>query len=189
MSSVVLDPSGDVIRNKRRGYCSPQARFQELRDRVEDLRHDLINQVGLGGEVISDDALAHTSASGDLTHRRALEPEIDDRVDRATQQLFAALALSKGARIPTIATISTHGIILVRSYDEVKAQFAERSVIACIGRQRPHPVSVEGTKLDRVKQLALDVSPTDFDRIVVPESMVGNPRRDLGLEQQPASAT
>ena len=49
--------------------------------------------------------------------------------------------------------------------------------------------SVEGTELDEANvcgyvgaSLALGVSAADFDRIVVPATMVGDPRRDLGLE-------
>ncbi len=45
----------------------------------------------------------------------------------------------------------------------------------------------DGTSL-RDAALALGVSAGDFDRIVVPKNMVGNPRRDLRLEQ-PGSAT
>jgi fumarate hydratase class II len=44
-----------------------------------------------------------------------------------------------------------------------------------------HKADDEGTGL-REAALALGVSAADFDRIVVPENMVGNPRRDLGLE-------
>ncbi len=44
-----------------------------------------------------------------------------------------------------------------------------------------HKADDEGTSL-REAALALGVSATDFDRIVDPKSMVGNPRRDLGLE-------
>jgi fumarate hydratase class II len=44
-----------------------------------------------------------------------------------------------------------------------------------------HKADDEGTSL-RDAALALGVSATDFDRIVDPKSMVGDPRRDLGLE-------
>jgi len=44
-----------------------------------------------------------------------------------------------------------------------------------------HKADDERTSL-REAALALDVSAADFDRIVRPETMVGNPRRDLGLE-------
>jgi fumarate hydratase class II len=44
-----------------------------------------------------------------------------------------------------------------------------------------HKADDEGTSL-REAALALGVSAADFDRIVVPATMVGNPRRDLGLE-------
>ena len=44
-----------------------------------------------------------------------------------------------------------------------------------------HKADDEGTSL-REEALALGVSAADFDRIVVPATMVGNPRRDLGLE-------
>jgi fumarate hydratase class II len=44
-----------------------------------------------------------------------------------------------------------------------------------------HKADDEGTSL-RDAALALGVSATDFDRIVDPNSMVGDPRRDLGLE-------
>jgi fumarate hydratase class II len=44
-----------------------------------------------------------------------------------------------------------------------------------------HKADDEGTSL-REAALALGVSAADFDRIVVPKTMVGNPRRDLGLE-------
>jgi fumarate hydratase class II len=43
-----------------------------------------------------------------------------------------------------------------------------------------HKADDEGTTL-RQAALALWVSPTDFDRIVVPKAMIGAPRRDLGL--------
>ena len=43
-----------------------------------------------------------------------------------------------------------------------------------------HKVDDEGTSL-RDAALALGVSAADFDRIVRPENMVGNPRRGLGL--------
>jgi fumarate hydratase class II len=45
-----------------------------------------------------------------------------------------------------------------------------------------HKADDDGTTL-REAALALGVSATDFDRIVVPRNMVGNPRRDLGLER------
>jgi hypothetical protein len=44
-----------------------------------------------------------------------------------------------------------------------------------------HKADDEGTSL-REAALALGVSANDFDRIVDPKRMVGNPRRDLGLE-------
>ncbi|HEY2200398.1 MAG TPA: hypothetical protein VGH56_00815, partial [Solirubrobacteraceae bacterium] len=44
-----------------------------------------------------------------------------------------------------------------------------------------HQANNEGTSL-REAALALGVSAADFDRIVRPATMVGNPRRDLGLE-------
>ncbi len=44
-----------------------------------------------------------------------------------------------------------------------------------------HKADDEGTSL-RDAALALGVSATDFDRIVDPKTMVGDPRRDLGLE-------
>jgi fumarate hydratase class II len=43
-----------------------------------------------------------------------------------------------------------------------------------------HKADDEGTSL-RDAALALGVSEADFDRIVVPEAMVGDPRRDLGV--------
>ena len=43
-----------------------------------------------------------------------------------------------------------------------------------------HQANDEGTSL-REAALALGVSAADFDRIVSPETMVGNPGRDLGL--------
>jgi fumarate hydratase class II len=44
-----------------------------------------------------------------------------------------------------------------------------------------HKADDEGTSL-RDAALALGVSAADFDHIVVPENMVGNPRRDLRLD-------
>jgi fumarate hydratase class II len=44
-----------------------------------------------------------------------------------------------------------------------------------------HKADDEGTSL-REAALALNVSATDFDRIVDPKTMVGDPRRDLGLQ-------
>jgi fumarate hydratase class II len=44
-----------------------------------------------------------------------------------------------------------------------------------------HKADDEGTDL-REAALASGVSATEFDRIVVPAAMIGNPRRDLGLE-------
>jgi fumarate hydratase, class II len=44
-----------------------------------------------------------------------------------------------------------------------------------------HKANDEGTTL-REAALALDVSAVDFDRVVDPKTMVGDPRRDLGLE-------
>jgi fumarate hydratase, class II len=44
-----------------------------------------------------------------------------------------------------------------------------------------HKADDEGTSL-REAALALGVSADDFDRIVQPKTMVGDPRRDLGLE-------
>jgi fumarate hydratase, class II len=49
-----------------------------------------------------------------------------------------------------------------------------------------HKAGDEGTSL-REAALALGVSAADFDRIVRPETMVGNPRHDLGLEQGPSA--
>jgi fumarate hydratase class II len=46
--------------------------------------------------------------------------------------------------------------------------------------QIAHKADDEGSTL-REAAVALGVSPTDFDRIVDPKAMVGNPRRDLGL--------
>ena len=45
-----------------------------------------------------------------------------------------------------------------------------------------HKADDDGTSL-REAALALGVSADEFDRIVVPENMVGDPRRDLGLER------
>jgi fumarate hydratase class II len=45
-----------------------------------------------------------------------------------------------------------------------------------------HKADDEGSTL-REAALALGVSAADFDRIVDPTSMVGDPRRDLGLTQ------
>jgi fumarate hydratase, class II len=47
-----------------------------------------------------------------------------------------------------------------------------------------HKADDEGTTL-REAALALGVDAADFDRIVVPATMVGNPRRDLGVEHSP----
>jgi hypothetical protein len=44
-----------------------------------------------------------------------------------------------------------------------------------------HKAGDQGTSLPEAA-LALGVSAADFDRIVGPETMVGNPRRDPGLE-------
>jgi fumarate hydratase, class II len=44
-----------------------------------------------------------------------------------------------------------------------------------------HKADDEGMTL-REAALALGVSAADFDRIVQPKAMVGDPRRDLGLE-------
>jgi fumarate hydratase class II len=44
-----------------------------------------------------------------------------------------------------------------------------------------HKANDEGTSL-RDAALALGVAAADFDRIVDPKTMVGRPRRDLGLE-------
>src|SRR5262249_40115045 len=44
-----------------------------------------------------------------------------------------------------------------------------------------HKADDDGTSL-REAALALGVSAADFDRIVQPKTMVGNPRRDLGLD-------
>src|SRR5262249_19762822 len=44
-----------------------------------------------------------------------------------------------------------------------------------------HKADDDGTSL-RAAALALGVSAEDFDRIVDPRAMVGDPRRDLGLE-------
>jgi fumarate hydratase class II len=45
-----------------------------------------------------------------------------------------------------------------------------------------HKADGDGSTL-RDAALALGVSAADFDRIVDPETMVGHPRRDLGLEE------
>jgi fumarate hydratase, class II len=45
-----------------------------------------------------------------------------------------------------------------------------------------HKADDEGTTL-REAALALGVPADEFDRIVVPKTMVGDPRRDLGLTQ------
>ncbi|HEX3802340.1 MAG TPA: hypothetical protein VHV75_05830 [Solirubrobacteraceae bacterium] len=44
-----------------------------------------------------------------------------------------------------------------------------------------HKADDDGTSL-REAALALGISAADFDRIVDPKTMVGDPRRDLGLE-------
>jgi fumarate hydratase, class II len=46
-----------------------------------------------------------------------------------------------------------------------------------------HKADDDGTSL-REAALALDVSAADFDRIVDPKTMVGDPRRDLGLDRE-----
>jgi len=51
-----------------------------------------------------------------------------------------------------------------------------------------HKADDEGSTL-RDAALALGVSAADFDRIVDPAKMVGNPRRDLGIEGQAGTAT
>jgi fumarate hydratase class II len=51
-----------------------------------------------------------------------------------------------------------------------------------------HKADDEGGTL-REAALALGVSAADFDRIVDPGAMVGDPRRDLGLEPRPGRAT
>jgi hypothetical protein len=50
-----------------------------------------------------------------------------------------------------------------------------------------HKADDEGTPL-REAALALGVGAAEFDRIVGPETMVGDPRRDLGLEANPRLA-
>jgi fumarate hydratase class II len=51
-----------------------------------------------------------------------------------------------------------------------------------------HKADEKGSTL-REAALALGVSAADFDRIVAPAAMVGDPRRDLGLEPRPGPAT
>jgi fumarate hydratase class II len=51
-----------------------------------------------------------------------------------------------------------------------------------------HKADEKGSTL-REAALALGVSAADFDRIVDPAAMVGDPRRDLGLEPRPGRAT
>lgn len=54
MLPTTLDPSEDVIRDERRRRPPTQARFQELRDRVEHLRHDRMDQVRFRNEMVGD---------------------------------------------------------------------------------------------------------------------------------------
>jgi hypothetical protein len=49
-------------------------------------------------------------------------------------------------------------------------------------RESDHQADDEGSTL-REAALALGVSAADFDRIVDPKTMVGDPRHDLGLER------
>jgi fumarate hydratase class II len=51
-----------------------------------------------------------------------------------------------------------------------------------------HKADNEGSTL-REAALSLGVSGSDFDHIVDPKAMVGNPWRDLGLEQRTGKAT
>jgi fumarate hydratase class II len=51
-----------------------------------------------------------------------------------------------------------------------------------------HKADDDGSSL-REAALALGVSGEEFDRVVVPGSMVGDPRRDLGLDERDRRST
>src|SRR5262249_40252128 len=88
----------------------------------------------------------------------------------------------------------------LRIFSVEGTELDDAKVSDCVGRSLPlvtalsptigydkasaisHKADDEGTSL-REAALALGVSAEDFDRIVMPAQMVGNPRRDLGLER------
>ena len=117
MASVVLDPRIDVVRDETLRRGAPQTSFEALGDRVEHVRDDREDQVILGREVVADHALADAGAARHLGHRRSVEAELDDRVNRAVHQLIATFPLREcGRSFLAFAPSSTHVLILVRTY-------------------------------------------------------------------------
>ncbi len=74
------------------------------------------NRSSLAAKVVGHHALADTRAARHLGDRGPVEPELDDRVDRAVDELIAPLALGERGRPGLGVLFSTHDIKLVRAY-------------------------------------------------------------------------
>ena len=79
-------------------YVRSVARSRRLREdpgnhvrpaRLDDLDHDLPDEVVLAGEVVADHALADVDPLGDASDRRLSEADLGDRVDRGCDDLSA----------------------------------------------------------------------------------------------------
>jgi fumarate hydratase, class II len=137
-------------------------------------------------QVIGEDSIVASAGAQGNFELNAMRPIIINNVLHSAQIL--------GDAAEKLCEFSVEGT----QFDREKVQdYVGRSLMLVtalsphIGYDRAsaiaHKADDECTTL-REAALALGVSPADFDRIVVPESMVGN-RRDLGLEQPVGSAT
>jgi fumarate hydratase class II len=138
-------------------------------------------------QVMGEDAIVAAAGAQGNFELNAMRPIIINNV------LHSARILGDAAE--KLRRFSVQGTELDR--DKVGA-YVERSLMLVtalsphIGYDKAsaiaHKADDEGTSL-RDAALALGVSASDFDRIVDPETMVGDPRRDLGLETKTKTKT
>ena len=133
-------------------------------------------------QVIGEDSIVATAGAQGNFQLNAMRPIIIHNVLHCARILGDAC--EKLRRFSIDATELDHATI---------QEYVERSLMLItalsphIGYDKTaaiaHKAQDEGTTL-RAAALALGVSAADFDRIVDPKTMVGNPRRDLGLDHR-----
>ena len=131
-------------------------------------------------QVIGEDSIVAAAGAQGNFELNAMRPVIINNVLHAARILADAceklrLYSIEGTTPDTdrISTYVTQSLMLMTALSPVIG-YDKASAIA-------HKAQDEGTTLREAALASGAISAEDFDRIVVPAQMVGNPRRDLGL--------
>src|SRR5579864_735300 len=134
-------------------------------------------------QVIGEDSIVASAGAQGNFELNAMRPIIINNVLHSARILGDACAKLRkfsvnGAQLDTtkVSDYVGRSLALVTALSPTIG-YDEASAIA-------HKADDDGTSL-RAAALALGVSAADFDRIVRPKAMVGDPRRDLGLNDTP----